>query len=152
MNGQSRRLCVFFSLLMLAACEAASPIVARQVVVEWPEQQLVFVADIRVGRVQSFRMGGGALLAQTVGMPRAQVRDIRLEPTRNKLWVLRSNAVQLYDARALALQQQFPLAALKVSALRIEDGRVLLLDKGGASIGQIDSETRVASWNVRPNS
>ena len=148
MCGQSRGLCLLFSLLMLVACEASGPLVPRQVVVEWPEQQRVFVADIRIGRVQSFRLGGGALLAQTAGMAGARLRDLRLDPARNKLWVLGGDALYLYDAGALALQQQFPLAALKVSALRIEGSRVLLLDKAGASIGQVDSETLVASWRV----
>lgn len=140
---------VLLSLLLLAACEPAGHLVSRQVIVDWPEQRLVFVADTRLGRVQSFRTGAGApvLFAQTAGLRRSSVRDIRLEPTRNALWVLGRNAVYRYEARGLALQQQFPLVE-KVSALRIEAGRVVLLDRTGASIGQIDSESLVASWNA----
>ena len=148
MSTLAWRLCLLLSPLMLAACEPPGPVVARQVVVYWPEQQLVFVADTRLGRVQSFRMGSGALLALTPPIRRSSVRDIRLEPARDKLWVLGGDAVYLYDARTLALRQQFPLAAQKVAALRIEEGQLLLLDKTGASIGQIDSETLVASWRA----
>jgi hypothetical protein len=135
-------------LFILAACEPADLIVARQVVVEWPEQHLVFVADSRLGRVQSYRTEGAGplLLAQTPGLLRSNVRDIRLVPLRNQLWVLGGNGVYLYEARGLALQKHYPLDARKVSVLRIDAGRVLLVDKSGEPVGQIDSETLVASW------
>ena len=152
MSAQGMARCLLLSLFMLAACEPAERSVARQVVVEWPEQHLVFVADTRVGRVQSYRMGNGApvLFAQTQGIRRSNVRDIRLEPLRNQLWVLGGNGVYLYEAHGLALQKQFPLAAQKVSALRVEADRLVLLDKDGDAVGQIDRETLVASWRLGP--
>ena len=146
MSRQIRVLYVLFALLALAACESAEKPVARQVVVDWPEENLVFVADSRVGRVQSYRLGGGPLVAQTQGVRRASVRDIRLEPLDNRLWVLGNDGVYLYAARGLVLQKQFPLGVRKISALRIEAGGVLLLDQSGVAVGRVDSATLVASW------
>lgn len=137
------------SFFVLAGCEPAGSRVPRQLVAEWPEQQLVFVADSRPGRVRAFRMGAvgaPALLAQTSGIGRSSVRDIRLESSRQQLWVLDGHGVYLFEAHGLTLQRHFPLDSHKVSALRVEAGRVLLLDKSGASVAQIDSETLVASW------
>jgi hypothetical protein len=152
MSRQIRAFCVLLALLSLAACESTEKPVARQVVVDWPEEQLAFVADTRVGRVQSYRLGGGALVAQTQGVSRASVRDIRLEPQGNKLWVLGNDGVYLYAARGLALQKHFPLPVRKVAALRLEAGGVLLLDHSGVAVGRIDSATLVASWTLPPSS
>jgi len=136
-------------LLMLAGCLPSGEMAARQFVVDWPEQNLVFIADTRIGHVQSFRTGTDSapvLFAQTRGVQRASVRDIQLDTQRGQLWVLGDDGVYVHKARGLALQKRIPFDALGASTLRIEADRVVLLSDSGAQIGQIDRGSLVASW------
>lgn len=149
MPGRSFACCLLCLLPMLSACQPESRGVDRQVVVEWPAQQRVFVADRRVGRVQSFSLpaaGAPLLSAQTSAIGPAAIADIRLEAAREQLWVLADNGVYVYAARSLRLQKYLPLAARRVAALRLGATGVLLVDGEGAPLARIDSETLVASW------
>lgn len=134
--------------LLLAACLPADRTTPRQIVVEWPEKHLVFIADERIGSVQAFYLGAGApvLAAQTRVFERSTVRDIKLDPARGQLWVLGADAVYVHEVRSLALQKRIPLDARDVAALHIENGAVTLLAADGVVLGRIDTATLLALW------
>ena len=136
--------------LLLTACLPADEISLRQSVREWPEQRLVFIADSRLGRVQSFHLGGGAPVpfALTHGNQRASVSDLQLDAQRGQLWVLGDDGVSVYDARRLVLQKRVLFDTQNISALRIEAGRIVLIAKSGEQVGQIDSTTLAASGRL----
>ncbi len=142
---------VFFALLMailavpLAACLPVEDVLPRQHVVEWPGQRLLFVADERAGRVQSFHLGSGAPVAcaQTRQSRHSRVRDMQLDVPHGKLWVLGYNGISVYDARSLVLQRYIPVEGASISALRIEGDRVVLLAGSGTTVGEIDSRSSV---------
>lgn len=138
-----------FLLLMLAACQPTNQIVPHQMVVEWPQQHLVFIADGWTSRVRSFQLGAGApvLFAQTKGGQRAKIRDIQVESEHGQLWVLSDDAISVHDARSLGLQKRIPLDR-KVFVLRVNADGVAMLNAAGESIGQIDGRTLVASWHT----
>ena len=144
----SRYLLLVVFLPMLAACLPENEMMARQYVVEWPEQHLLFIADSRVGKVQSFFLGSGAPVAsaQSHDAQRSSVRDLQLDAQRGQLWVLGDDGVSVHKARGLVLQKHISLDTQQVSTMRIEDGRVVLFDDTGERVGQIDPRTLVASW------
>lgn len=115
-----------------------------QYLIEWSEEHLLFVADERSSRIQSFHLSAGAPVAyaQTRRHQHSRVRDMQLDAQRGKLWVLGYNGVSVYDARSLALQRYIPLEGASISALRIEGDRVLLLAGSGTPVGEIDSRGR----------
>ena len=115
---------------------------------EWPEQHLLFVADSQQGKVQSFFLGNGAPVpfAQTHDPQRSSVRDLQLDTQRGQLWVLGDNGISVHKARGLILQKHIVLDAQRVSALRIDEGCVWLLDDTGERIGQIDRRMLVTRW------
>lgn len=140
-----------FLLLTLTACIPAGETSARQFVIEWPEQNLVFIADTRIGHVQSFRManaGAPVMFAQTRGVQRASVRDIQIDRQRGQLWVLGDDGVYVHKARGLTLQKRIPLDTHQALSMRIEPDRVVLLSDTGEPIGQIDRGSLVASWSL----
>ena len=149
-----RRVCQYLLLALcmplLVACQAADQTMAKQRVVDWAEQNLVFIADSRIGQVRSFFLGNGAPVpfAQTQGTRRKSVRDLQLDLRRAQLWVLGDDGVSVYAARGLVLQQKIDLGTEKVSALSIAADYVLLFAESGEQIGQIDCLTRVASWRT----
>lgn len=142
---------LFLGLLMaflgvsLAACLPVEDALPRQHVVEWPGQRLLFVADERGSRVQSFHLSSGAPVAcaQTRQSRHSRVRDMQLDVPHGKLWVLGYNGVSVYDARSLALQRYIPLEGASISAMRIERDRVVLLAGSGIPVGEIDSRSSV---------
>ena len=142
---------VFLGLLMafltapLVACLPVEDVLPRQHVVEWPEQRLLFVADERAGRVQSFHLGSGAPVAcaQTRQSRHSRVRDMQLDVPHGKLWVLGYNGVSVYNAHSLVLQRYIPLEGASISAMRIESDRVVLLAGSGSPVGEIDSRSGV---------
>ena len=139
--------CLLLTLLLLSACESSPGSVHRQVIVDWPEQDLVFVADLRLGRVQSFRQGGAGapvLFAQTQQIARSGLRDIRLDAAQGSLWVLADDGVYRYAARGLALQERYAIAAPRVAVLRVVADGVLLLDRMGEPVDRIDQRAAVA--------
>jgi hypothetical protein len=60
--------------------------------------------------------------------------------------VLGDNGISVHKAHGLILQKHISLDVQAVAALRIDAGRVWLLDGAGERIGQIDQRTLVASW------
>lgn len=136
------------SVFVLTACLPAERANPRQMVVEWPEKHLLFIADERIGSVRAFHLGAGApvFAAQTRNFERSTVRDIKLDPVRGQLWVLGADGVYLHDAQSLSLQRRIPLDARDVAELRIEDGGVILLASGGVMLGRIDVTTLLAVW------
>ena len=135
-------------LCLLLGCQSSKQVLPSQSVLEWPEQHLLFVADSRQGKVQSFILGSGAPVpfAQTHDPQRRAVRDLQLDTQRGQLWVLGDNGITVHKARGLILQKHIPLDVQTVSALRIDAGSVWLLGWAGERIGQIDQRTLVASW------
>lgn len=150
MSGRSAYpwLLLFCLLPLFVACLPADRAMPRQMVVEWAEKRLVFVADERIGSVRAFSLGSGApvLVAQTRTFERSTVRDIKLDAARRQLWVLGADDVYVHDAQSLTLLKRIPLEARDVSEMRIEDGDVTLLTTGKIILGRIDMTTRVALW------
>lgn len=134
---------------LLAACQPEVGAKARQIIVEWPENQLLFIADERTGGVKAFRLGAGApvFTAQTRVFERSTVRDIMLDPARNQLWVLGADGVYVHDARNLALLKRIPLNARDVAGMVIEEECVILLAADGVQLGRIDTATLLALWH-----
>lgn len=150
MSGRRISQCsLFFTLVfLLAGCQSGNRALPLQSVLEWPEQNLLFVADSRQGKVQSFFLGSGAPVpfAQTHDPQRSCVRDLQLDTQRGQLWVLGDDGISVHKARGLIRQKHIPLDGQVVTALRIDAGGVWLLDGAGEAIGQIDQRTLVARW------
>lgn len=119
-------------------------------VVVWSEQQLKFVADSRMGRVQSYRMdlAQPAFVAQTDIAARRWVLDLQVDAKGGQLWVLGDDGVAVHDARTLVLQKHIALMPGTVTSLRMEDGQVSLVGAGGTLIGAVDCLTLLASWKA----
>lgn len=143
----SKYLLLLVALPLQVACVPETGTTARQHVIEWPEQHLLFIADSRVGRVRSFFLGNGAPVsfAETRGVGRISVRDLQLDSQRGQLWVLGDDGVSVYDAHGLKLLRRIPLGAERVSSLRVESDCVLLLAVSGKQVGQIEHRSAFAS-------
>lgn len=143
MTGQSifRMVMPAMLALLLAACVPVDETLPRQHVLEWSEQRLLFVADERASRVQSFHLSSGAPVAyaQTRQNQHSRVRDMQLDAQHGKLWVLGYNGISVYDARSLSLQRHIPLDGGNIAALRVENDRVVLLAESGLAVGEIAS-------------
>lgn len=148
MSGRNVFIRLFLALLAvpLTAClpveDTAAP---GQHLVEWSGQHLLFVADERSSRIQSFHLGTGTpvVYAQTRSHQHSRVRDMQLDAQRGRLWVLGYNGVSVYDARSLVLQRYIPLEGASISAMRIESDRVVLVAGSGIPVGEIDSRSRL---------
>lgn len=137
-----------FALLSLIACQRAPIVHASQSVLEWPDQRLLFVADSRQGKVQSFLLDGNgtpAPFAQTHDPQRSSVRDLKLDPQRGRLWVLGAEGVFVHKARGLVLQKHLVLDTRMVANLSIDGNRVWLLDSSGRRVAQIDAASLTTS-------
>lgn len=147
MTGQSIFRMILPAMLatLLAACVPVDETVPRQHVLEWSEQRLLFVADERASRVQSFHLNGGAPVAyaQTRQNQHSRVRDMQLDVRHGTLWVLGYNGISVYDAHSLSLQRHIPLDGAHVTALRVERDRVVLLADSNLAVGEIDSRGRL---------
>lgn len=150
MNG--RRVGQYLLLLLLAylliACQRAPIVHASQSVLEWPEQRLLFVADSRQGKVQSFLLAGDGTpvpFAQTHDPQRSSVRDLKLDVQRGRLWVLGAEGVFVHKARGLVLQKHLVFDTRKVASLVIDGDWVWLLDESGRRVAQIDAATLTTS-------
>lgn len=133
-------------VLGLAACQHPASEWPTQSIVEWPEQHLIFVADSRLGTVQSFQIANGAPVpyAQTHDPQRTSVRALQLDKSRGRLWVLGNHGVFIHKARGLVLQKYIAFDSAAITALRIDHARVWLLDASGTALGFIDPATLVA--------
>ena len=150
-HSVSQYLLLAFLSYFVTACQPGHEFTPHQSVLEWPEQHLLFVADARQGKVQSFFLGNGAPtpFAQTHDSQRSSVRDLQLDTQRGQLWVLGDDGISVHKARGLILQKHIPLDGQTVAALHIDAGGVWLLDGAGERIGQIDQRTLVANWLSR---
>ena len=135
-------------LCLLLGCQSSKQALPSQSVLEWPEQHLLFVADSRQGKVQSFILGSGAPVpfAQTHDPQRANVRDLQLDTQRGQLWVLGDDGISVHKARGLIRQKHIPLNGQTVAAMHIDTDTVWLLNGAGERVGQIDPRMLVASW------
>ena len=135
-------------LLLLAACLPTERAIPHQMLVEWAEKHLVFIADERIGGVHAFHLGNGApvLVAQTHTFERSSVRDLKLDATRQQLWVLGDDGIYVHDAQNLRQLKRIPLDGREVAEMRIEDAGVTMLAIGGVVLGRVDAATRVAFW------
>lgn len=139
---------VFFLIFLLVACQPAGHVIPRQMVVEWAEKRLVFIADERNGSVRAFHLGASApvFVAQTRCFERATVRDVKLDAMRGQLWVLGAESVYVHDVHGLVLLKRIPLDARDVAEMHIENGEVVLLASGGIVLGHVNTEARLAVW------
>lgn len=124
--------------------------VAERRVLEWPDQNLLFVADSRMGRIQAYRLGGAQpkFSAQSEVASRTWVLDLKLDTESGMLWVLGDDGVSVYDARSLVLHKHIPLARNTVNSLRITDRQVSLVARDGVPIGVVDCVSLLASWHA----
>lgn len=142
-----------YSLLLLMAylllgCQPSPISRVSQSVLEWPEQRLLFVADSRQGKVQSFLLGDNGLprpYAQTHDPQRTSVRDLKLDTQRGRLWVLGEEGVFVHKARGLVLQKHLVLDTRNVASFSIERDWVWLIDGSGRRIARIDPGTLTIS-------
>ena len=127
-----------------------TPPASTRHVAQWADQQLMFVADSRMGRVQSYRLGGAqpAFQAQTEIASRRWVLDVQLDAKSGQLWVLGDDGVTVHDAQTLVLQAHIPLTANTVTSMRIEDGQISLVSGDGTPVGTVDCRTLLASWRA----
>ena len=145
--GQYHSLLVLLSCLLIA-CQRSPIVHANQSVLEWPEQRLLFVADSRQGKVQSFlvRNAGAPIpFAQTHDPQRSSVRDLKLDSQRGRLWVLGAEGVFVHKARGLVLQKHLVLDTRNVASLSIEGDWVWLIDDSGRRLARIDAATLTTS-------
>lgn len=128
------------SAMLLAACQPVELQAPRQSVVEWTEQHLVFVADERSSQVRAFHLGNGAPVPQAESRSggHARVRDMQIDASNGRLWVLGYSGVSVFDARTLVLQRFIPLEGAHLSTLRFDGERVRLFSVSGESAGEID--------------
>ena len=162
MFGQNltRYLLVVGGALLLAGClpvdemvfgrTTLAPPAAPRHVAQWADQQLMFVADSRMGRVQSYQLGGPqpVFQAQTEIASRRWVLDLQIDAKGGQLWVLGDDGLTVHDARTLALQAHIPLIPNTVASMRIEDGQISLVSGDGTSVGAVDCRTLLASWRA----
>ena len=134
-----RVMCVV-PVMLLAACQPAEIRAPRQSVVEWNEQNLVFVADERSSQVRAFHLGTGAPVPQAESRSggHARVRDMQVDASHGRLWVLGYSGVSVFDARTLVLQRFIPLEGAHLSSMRLEEERVRLFSASGEAAGEID--------------
>lgn len=149
MSGRNAFLGLFLALIAIPLAASLRADVApqrhpepepAQHLVEWSEQNLLFVADERSNRVQSFQLTAGvpAAFAQSRRHPHSRVRDMQLDARRGKLWVLGHNGVSVYEARSLMLERFIPLEGGSIAALRIDGDKVVLVAASGDPVGEID--------------
>lgn len=136
------------TLLLLAACLPENRTQHRQTLVEWPEKKLLFMADERSGMVQVFYLGNGAPLriAQSQQLARHSVRDMKIDPDREALWVLGNDTVDVHDPRTLKLRKRIALDARDVAQLQLGHGGILLLASNGELLGHVDPARLIANW------
>lgn len=127
--------------LFLAACQPGENAGAgKRVEARWVDRQLLFVGDARLGTVRVYHLRAAPLL---VGEMRAAgrdaIRDILVDATAGRVWVLGDGAVYLHDARSFALVRRIP--AVGAGAMRLalgDDGAPLLVAGDGALLARID--------------
>lgn len=150
MSGQNARqwLLLATTLLLLAACLPENRAAFRQTVIEWPEKSLLFMGDERSGMVQAFHLGNGApvRIAQSWQPSRQGVRDIKVDATRNALWVLSPDGIDVLDPRTLKLHKRIALNARDVAQLQMSANSIVLLAANGEVLGEVDSTRLIASW------
>jgi hypothetical protein len=134
-----RAMC-FVPGMLLAAGQPAEVRAPRQSGVEWTDQHLLFVADERSSKVRAFHLGNGAPvpLAESRSGRHARVRDMQVDASHGRLWVLGYSGVSVFDARTLMLQRFIPVEGAHLSALRLDGERVRLYSESGEAAGEID--------------
>ncbi len=138
-----------FSLLLpllLAGCVTDDE--GSKINVQWPEQRVVFVADVRIGTVLALMENDrGRLVAKTDVPLRSSVRSMFLDKAHGQLWVLGSNAIDVHDARSLVLKKHIALKMpATATSLKQDESGISLYSASGALLGRIDAHTLVASW------
>lgn len=124
-----------FALLLTACGSAPDGTPPRQVTQFWPENHRLYVADSRQGVVRAFSTYDDPRAAGEGRAPgRRAVLDIKLDTTRNQLWVLGSDALYLHDAVSLILLHRYP-----VSGCLNGESRLSLDDFGETSIVSVAS-------------
>lgn len=140
--------------LFLTACQPADHVaMGKRVEAKWAERQLLFVADPAIGNVRVFHLRAAPVLIAELRAPgRREVRDIRIDAERGRIWVLGGGAVYLHDARSFSLVKRIPGAGSAAERLALADSGVpQVLDTEGRVLAQIDPVTLAAErhWPVR---
>ncbi len=127
--------------LALAACNpAADTLAGKRVEIKWEERQLLIVGDDRTGIARVFHTRSAPLLVGEMRAPqRAAVRDMRIDPARQRVWILGDGALYLHDARSWSLIRRVALPATGDLRLELDDaGAPLLLGSEGRTIARVE--------------
>lgn len=126
------------------ACQPADPAhIGKRVEAKWVDRQLLFVGDSRQGNVRVFHMRASPLQIAEIRAPgRSAVRDIALDPSAGRIWVLGEGAVYLHDARSFSLVRRIPGVGSGTMRIALEAGGApLLVGADGVQLARIDPAT-----------
>lgn len=147
---------LFLRLLLLSfllgACTGEVPQVSGALApLSWPEEQLVYVADGRIGTVLAMSLQDQSrLLARTQVPTRTRVLDLQLDKARNLLWVLGPDGVDVHDAHSLVVRKHIALPRGEVTSLQRDEYGVSLLSASRELRGRIDGRTLISHRDDAP--
>ena len=132
--------------LLLAGCIVEDG--CSKINVPWPEQRVVYVADVNVGAVVALKESDpGASVEKTKIPLHSSVRSMILDKNHSHLWVLGPRGLDVYDAHSMDLKKHIALnIPATVVSLKQDPSGIRLYSVTGAMLGRIDSHTLVASW------
>lgn len=142
--------------LTLMACRPASEVhgmnAPGRIEKNWPERQLLFVADAQIGQVRVFHTRAAPQQVAVLNAPgRRSVLDLQLDPVREQLWILGNGMVHVHDISDLRLARRTSVPVIGVAQLRLSDeGGALLLAADGSVQGRIDGQGAVAYLRPAP--
>jgi len=156
LTGTRRGFAAFGSAFLLAslltaltACRIDGEAAAvNHAEVKWAERQLLVIGDRRTGTARVFHMRAAPLLIGELRAPgRQEVRDIRIDPQRNRIWVLGESTLDLHDGSSWSLIRRIGAPAASASGLRLDGtGSPLLLGSGGRAIARVDAQHLTVEW------
>jgi len=150
LTGTRRGFAAFGSAFLLAAlltsmtaCRPAGNAVAgKHAEAKWAERQLLVIGDRRTGIARVFHTRAAPLLIGELRAPgRREVRDLRIDPQRNRIWVLGETGVDLHDATTWSLIRRVSAPVAGTETLRLDGtGAPLLLGEDGRALARIDPQ------------
>ncbi|MDQ5903131.1 MAG: hypothetical protein QG672_718 [Pseudomonadota bacterium] len=128
----------------LAACQPADrAVVQKRVEAKWVDRQLLFVGDPRLGTVRIYHLRAAPLMVGELRAPgRNEVRDISLDTTNGRIWVLGDGALYLHDARTYSLVKRIPAVGSGTVRVALDAaGAPLLIAENGTQLARVDLQT-----------